>query len=433
MAKQRLKAPKSEPAAPSPRSPSDWRAAGPVAGAVLGMQTLVWIVLYEVFGVLRLGYWFFDLSDLPYTYFGYAHNLAQGMAPYRDFFMEYPPLFVAVLYGAGNADVQSSYVFRFAFLMVAFMIAAGIVTAFSVMGGPDRRRPYIVAAVFSAMVLALGPISANRYDATVAFVLAIALLFMMRGSWLAAGIALGLGFALKITPAMLLPLVLILAPTRKGLIALAGFAVAAIAPFLLALTAGGQTAQLLGAMLSYHLSRPLEMESVLAVPLWIAHLAGMPISIGTTAGSQVVLGGVAGVLASASAVVLLAALGATFWLAWRRRERIASDPSLIALAALATMLGSLVGSKVLSPQYLVWIIPAAAIVALDRKWLGILLGAAMLATQIVFPGLYMQLFHQQALLPAAILVVRNLLVTGAFGLSVFYLWKLEPHTATRKA
>jgi hypothetical protein len=388
------------------------------------MQLAVWYALWELFGDLQIGYRFFELSDIAAAYYPYAINIARGMAAYRDFFIEYPPLFVPLLLLGGSPAQQSSFVVQFAMIMALLMVTAGAVCAVAAADGVSRWRPYVVGGLFALFVLLLGPISANRYDAAVALVLAVALFFMLRQNWTAAGVALGLGFALKITPAVLLPIVLILSPPRRAVRALAGFVVAAVIPFLWVLGLEGSSGAALGRMLGYHLSRPLEIESVLATPLWIARLAGMPITVGLRAGSQVIESGVANAIATASALVLLATLGVTFWMVWRRRGTILANPRFIALAVLATILGSLAGSKVLSPQYFVWIIPAVALVSVDRKVLGALVGGALALTQVLFPANYWAFANLQLAGPIVLVIVRNLLVVAAFALSLWHLWRL---------
>ena len=318
--------------------------------------------------------------------------------------------------------------------MVLFMIAAGVATSLAAMDSRSIWRPYIVAGIFSALVLALGVISVNRYDAAVAFVLALALLFMVRSDWELAGIALGVGFALKITPAMLLPVVLLIAPIRRAVRAFLGFTVTAIVPFLWVIALGGSSAASLNQMLAYHLSRPLEIESVLATPLWISHLASnSSFTVGQAAGSQVIQTASADTIAKASLYILAGALGATFWLVWRRRRAILAEPRFILMASLATMLASLVGSKVLSPQYFVWIIPAVALVAVDRKVLGAILGAALVLTQVLFPANYWAFADSQLPGPIMLVIVRNVLVVVAFGLSLWHLWSLPEHAEAPSA
>jgi hypothetical protein len=408
----------------------------PVVGAAIAMQAVAWIVLIELFAIMRVGYSFFYMSDLGGVYYAYAVDLGKGMVAYRDFFLEYPPLFVPLLAAAGSADNFQAWVIKFAVMMVLFMIATGVITAVSAIDEDGKWRPYIVAGLFSICTVALGPISANRYDAVVALLFALAVFFMMRDGWEWAAVVLGIGFALKVTPAMLLPLILLLAPTRRAIRSALAFTVAAVTPFLWALSAGGQSARVLGETLSYHLDRPLEIESVLATPFWVAKLLGMTkLVVGTSAGSQVFQTAAANFVAKGSAVVLLAALGATFWLVWRRREAILASRKLLTLATLTTMLAALIGSKVLSPQYFVWLIPVVALIAMDRKLIGGLLFAALICTHIIFPANYLPLIQDQPTGVIVVLIVRNLLVVTAFALSLWALWRVpvDARPGTKKA
>jgi hypothetical protein len=400
------------------------RAVTSIVGAAVAAQLAAWTVLWALFGDLGVGYRFFDMTDIVDVYRPYALYLAQGAVAFRDFGIEYPPLFVPLLFAGGNPDSPGRFAVRFALVMIAFMAAAAAITAIAAADGTGPRRPYVVAGLFAAFTVLLGPISANRYDASVALVLAISLLLMMREKWSAAGVAIGIGFALKITPAMLLPLVLILAPTRRAVRALVGFTVAAAVPFLWVLSLGGQAGRALVGMLAYHLSRPLEVESVLALPIWMGKLVGIPVTVGNAAGSQVIESSLANVLATGSALVLIAALGVTFWLVWRRRTTISAEPRLIALATLATLLASLTGSKVLSPQYFVWVIPALALVAVDRKLVGVILGGTLVCTQVLFPANYEAFVIAQTPGVVALVIVRNLLVIGAFALMLWDLWSM---------
>jgi hypothetical protein len=174
-------------------------------------------------------------------------------------------------------------------------------------------------------------------------------------------------------------------------------------------------------------SRPLEIESVLATPLWIGRLAGAHLTVSDAAGSQVIQSPVADTIATSSAVALLLLLGVTFWFVWRRRETIARNPRLIALAVLVTTLASLTGSKVLSPQYFVWTLPAIALVSVDRKVLGGLLGGALVLTQVLFPANYWAFAVYQHPGAIAVVVARNLLLIAAFALGLRELWRIPEY------
>ena len=406
-----------------------FRPVATIIGAAFAMQAFVWAWLFGVFGIARAGYWFFDLSDILYYYRWYVVRMGQGLTPFRDFFIEYPPLFLPLLAAPGTHLDEQSYILRFAILMMLFKAAACAVTALTAYDGGSTRRPLVVAAIFSGLTLLLGPIAANRYDPAVALVLAFVMLFMARNRWVAVGVMIGVGFALKVTPVILLPLALVLAPRKQTVRMAAGFGVAAAVPFLLVLLTGGDSLTNLSQMFAYHLDRPLEIESLLATVFWLGKLFGVTtVQVGQAAGSQVIVSGAADLAASLSGGVLLLALGAVLALVWRRREAVASSAPLQWLAVLSTLLASLVGSKVLSPQYFVWVIPAAALVAIDRRALGALMAAMLLLTHIEFPANYWQFAQQQ--IPGAIwiVVLRNLIVLAAFALSLWHLWKI-PETS----
>ena len=72
----------------------------------------------------------------------------------------------------------------------------------------------MVAAAYAVLTLLCGALALNRYDAVVALTVATTLLFLTLRRPLAAGVSVGLGFALKLTPALLLPLLLVLQESR---------------------------------------------------------------------------------------------------------------------------------------------------------------------------------------------------------------------------
>jgi hypothetical protein len=123
-------------------------------------------------------------------------------------------------------------------------------------------------------------------------------------------------------------------------------------------------------------------------------------------------------VASAGFVLLLAA---AWWRAFRLRDRLPMDG--VVWLSLAAVTGFVVTGKVLSPQYLLWLLPAAAaglVVAGDAyprllRWCGVLLAATAL-TQLVFPTLYRGLVFEDASSGWAVLVlaVRNVLLVWLF-------------------
>lgn len=382
----------------------------------LGAYLPAVVLLVGVLGFTDLWYGFFDVSDLP-LYHAYATAMDRGFRPFVDFPAEYPPLALRLFAFPGHPSRPEAYVGVFAIgMLVALAVASVLVTAAAVRLWPGWRPAARSAATFALSVLALGAIVANRFDALVALLLAGFLWAVASRRWLLAGLALGLGTALKLTPLILLPLPLMLATEgRSRARVLFAFAAAAVVPFAVE---GPVAWDALQSVFRFHGQRPLQAESPLGTPLLLAHLAGLlPAQMGHAYGSHFIDAPGAPSLAHASGPLAAALLLLVYGLAWWRRQELRADPSRLALVAVAALLAFLVPAKVLSPQFLVWLLPAVALLAVPSAGLAALLVAVILLTQLEFPARYYELV---ALRPAAVLIVaaRNL------GLLAALIWAL---------
>ncbi len=79
-------------------------------------------------------------------------------------------------------------------------------------------------------------------------------------------------------------------------------------------------------------------------------------------------------------------------------------------------------SKVLSPQYFIWILPAWALVAARDRGIAILGGLTLLLTGIEFPKLYWNMLSMQHG-PPAVLIVRNVMLVATFCFAARRLWR----------
>ena len=287
------------------------------------------------------------------------------------------------------------------------------------------KRPLAAAGAYAVAVLAAGAITANRYDVAVALTLAACLLFLARRHPAGAGAVLGLGVALKLTPGMLLPLVLIVAETRRRVAyALIAFVVFTLLPFLPFL---GRIHGLTN-IVTYHAQRPLQIESVPGTPYLIAGALGKwGIGSGNSFGSQSIGGPGSVLVAKLSVWVGLLLVAGVYVLIWRRRALLRAAPEYIAVAALACVLAFTVANKVLSPQFLCWTFPLVALVVVGRTTLmrvaGILTLVAIALTQVEFPHLYwdMVAFKDG---PVAVVVARNAVLVAAAVVAALAVWKL---------
>jgi hypothetical protein len=393
--------------------------------AAVAFTTFVWAFLIWLLRANGPWYHFFDVSDIQPVYFAYAQKIAQGLRPYLDFPVEYPPLALPLFALLPHAD-PTSYQNWFAAEMIVLCAAAAALTGATAAAlWRGLARPLAAAGAYAVAVLAAGAITANRYDVAVALTLAACLLFLARRHTAGAGAVLGLGVALKLTPGMLLPLVLIVAETRRKVLhALIAFLVFTLLPFLPFL---GRIHGLTNIVL-YHAHRPLQIESVPGTPYLIAGALGKwRIGSGNSFGSQSIGGPGSAAVARLSVPVALLLLAGVYVLIWRRRALLRAAPEYIAVAALACVLAFTVANKVLSPQFLCWTFPLVALVVVGKglwqRVAGILTMIAIALTQVEFPKLYwdMVAFKDG---PVAVVVARNAVLVAAAVVAALALWKL---------
>ncbi len=289
------------------------------------------------------------------VYADYGRNLVDGgLIPYRDFFSEYPPGTVPV-FALPALVWDAHYVLFFKLWMSA--CAVGL-TACSVwvlrrLGlGPLRLAPIVVAP------LLLGPVFLNRYDPLPALLVSLGLVALLCSRDRATGALLGAGTAMKLYPAILLLVV----ARRASLLGRAGKAfvitgAVLVLPFV-ALAPGGVRYSL-----RVQLGRELQIESLGSSILlagsklgihhvqWVAGDPNQPSSI-NLGGS---LPGAVGLLSTLVAVALVLLVA---WTYWRGPD---GDARLVTAFA-ASVAAFTVFGKVLSPQYLTWLVPLVPLV-----------------------------------------------------------------------
>ena len=342
-------------------------------------------VFLACWGLVHSWFWAHgQLVDWP-TYRDYGRAIVDhGRLPYRDFAVEYPPgalpVFVAP---APFADYASA----FAWLMCACGLAlVAVVSAI-------RRE----AAWYVALApLLVGSLILSRFDLWPSLLLACALAALLSDRDGLGWAFLGAAVAAKLWPLVVVPPALVWSIRRgRGRSALAGAAVVAVAflPFVV-LSPGGVWHSVSG-----QASRPLQVESLGAAFLTTF---GHPRVI-TTHGSQNLAGH--GAVAAISALCAALALAA-LWLAHAHgpvtRER------LLRYAA-ATVVAFVAFGKVLSPQYLLWLIPLVPLVRGSRGAVAtVVLTAACVLTQVWFPTRYWQYANGFQL--AWVVLLRDLLL-----------------------
>jgi hypothetical protein len=346
------------------------------------------------------------------VYRSYGDAVLDGRLPYRDVFVEYPP-------GALGPIVAPSlfpggwYVTVFRLLMAA----CGIATIFAVLAALDRlgatRGQVLVAAGAVALSpLALGPVSLNTYDLFPAALTAIALALLLHDRPVLALAVLAVAATAKLYPLVLLgPVALFVhrrhgaGAVRRALGAFAGVAAAILLPF--GVTAGD------GLWTSFReqLGRGLHVESLWASLLLAADKVGLyDVTLERTSrvASVDLAGGLPDALAALSAAAVVLAVGAS-WLAFARG---AIDGRRLVTACAAAVAGTVAFGKVLSPQYVEWLIPLVPLVPPPAGTIAVVLvGLALVLTRLWFFD-YPELFALGD--PVWLLLFRDLVLVAAF-------------------
>jgi hypothetical protein len=329
-------------------------AAGLVALVVFGAA---WTLLHH--GFYRRG----QIVDTP-VYQRYGDAMADGQVPYLDFGVEYPPaaLPVFVLPAIGDRHDQTIYQRNFEWLMVicGLLAIAGVAIALAALGAGSERL--LAALAFAALApLALGSVILTRFDLwpTALLVLGLAAVLVDRRR---TGLGvLGVAAAAKIFPIVVVPPVLTYVWRRYGrreALVCAGVFAGVVAliflPFV-RLSPGG-----VWDSLHRQADRPLADT-------------------------------LAAIQSAVQAIVVIA-----LWVAFARgpatRERLVRY-SAAAVAAFIAF------GKVLSPQFLIWLLPLVPLVR-GRRGLAAsaVLALALVLTQLWFPYRYWRLaLHQDAI------------------------------------
>jgi hypothetical protein len=343
-----------------------------------------------------------------HLYREYGDALLDGRLPYRDVFVEYPPgaipLFAAPSLAPGGA---------YDALFKALMTLCAVATIYLVVLVLARRGagvPELAAtAAFLALVpIALGPVSLNTYDAWPAVLTVGALAALVYGRGMLALGLLGSAFAAKLYAIVLLPLALIhlgRAAAGRAFAVFVAVACALVVPWL-ALSPHG-----VWESVHAQLGRGLHAESLGASLLLAGDRLGVyrahVVKTTHAAVSRDLAGDLPDAFGYATSVLAAAAVVVVWLIFYRRRDRL----EVAFAAAIAAVLAF---AKVLSPQYLVWLIPFV-------PFGGLAAGALFVAALALAQSWYFHYRDLWAVGPQVwTLLARNLVLVGLYAL---LLWK----------
>ncbi|MGO3795624.1 MAG: glycosyltransferase 87 family protein [Pauljensenia sp.] len=326
---------------------------------------------------------------------------------------EYPTPVALLLWLPSLAATTPESYFRL-FVSGGVVLAAGTTT--TLLALPGRGAGRRAAVVFLLALGALGPITFYRFDLLPGALLALACVCLARGSrgW---SVAVALGTGIKLWPLVTWPLVLGRRSTRRSeMVAFVSTGVALVAVSVA--VAGWER---LFSPLEWQSGRGLQVESVLAS--WVLLARTVSPSTWTAELSRANSWDFSGPGVSATLVLGTVAQLALFaWVVaitvrmWRTRDAQAAAAALAASSVVAVLLAT---NKVFSPQYVMWLVPVAAVaIALGGRglpgWWTPALVVTSFLTQLSYPTTYGWLYSGSTgwtfLLGTAIMLTRNALV-----------------------
>jgi hypothetical protein len=349
-------------------------------------------------------------------YYDYASQAMHGRVPYRDYLVEYPILtFPLFLVPRLLVSDFAKYCIAFAAEMLLFDVAAIVLIARYVAETEGPARVAGRLAWYTVFCASLAPLVVGRFELAPMVLAFAAARWWFSGRYILGGLTAGVGALLKVFPGLIAAPALIweLARVRtsraRGSVA-----------FVVTVAVGMAGWFLLGGSnvldsFRYHAARGLGIESLYAgallawgklagvdVPWVIEHKA---VHLVPEWGSR--LAALASPCQATALLLVMIQFG---------RRGMAEGVRYAGAAVLA----SLVTSKVLSPQYLVWLFPFIVVLCgwtgSRARWLFLFV---CLTTALIYPGpAFAQLLDHQGV-AIFLLNLRNVLLLALWALLLF--------------
>ncbi|MEU9448203.1 glycosyltransferase 87 family protein [Streptomyces sp. NPDC048277] len=376
------------------------------------------VVLLGIWGITRLVLLLFVLkvfvfpgadvtTDVSVIYQGWYEVLRHGTFPLDDVTWQYPPAAALAILSPGLLPFLD---YPTAFFVLAFLADLAVL-ALLLYTGLRPGRTLRGAGVWVLGVPLLGPTVYSRYDLMVTAVAVAALLAGARHPRIM-GALVGFGAMVKVWPALLL-----VGAVRRWAWASA------------ALTAGAVGALFAVAMpgafsfLTFQRDRGTEVESLGALVFHIARHYGWHGEVLLNYGSIEFLGPQVKAVSTAALLLTVLAFG---WLLLWRLSAVGFRSHTLADAAFTAVLMFTVTSRVISPQYLVWLVGLAAVCLCFRAGRmtvpAVLLLLAAFVTVLEFPVGFSHIVVSDWY-GVTLLLLRNGLLVAATVTAARVLWR----------
>jgi len=378
----------------------------------------------------------------------FANLILDGQVPYRDFVSEYPPLaLLSFLLPALFFRNQPAYGFTYAFEMYL----CNLVILYILWKLAERYHLGVwrTMGIYTVCIAAMNTLVTGRFDILPAMLVLASLYAFIRGKNKTAWVVLALGAMTKLYPLIIAPLfALFLLQQRRyrqlalGLAVFAGVLLLLNLPWVIISPDGYIDFSNLSnpdSFLGYHMERGLHSESSYGSILLVGQMMDwVRLEAALAYGSWNIISPAADTMAGYSFFItaaLLIFLYASYIQGMLKKPFGMGEDgvmdgeaaqSLLRYSILAVFI-MLLASKVLSPQFLVWLCPLIPLVIMRWRYLPLIVFVFIaIATQYIYPHNYLQ-FELFEKWPVSMLIVRNIL------LLIMALWYLLPLRQERAA
>ena len=368
-----------------------------VRGGALALLAAAWCLTFLV------DPWQDELvSDVP-LYRAYADVFLDGVMPYREIGFEYPPLAAPLIAVPGLVSLDPE-TYRYAFAVLTFVLAAGVLLSTGRLAALGGGREWVALFLVALAPVAAGAMIRTHFDLAPVLCLVAGIACVAAARPRIGFLLFGVGGALKLFPLAAAPVAAawLLGRGRRGE-AVTGLAISAVVAALAIAAAVAISADGAYEAVEYHVERPVQIESLPASILngieAIGGEAPDPVHSHRSDGlehpaADALSGAFVGLLCLAVVALTLSA-------------RRLGDVRGLGIAALASAAALASLGKVLSPQFMLWLVPLAAVALAWRMYaLGIVTTAAVAATLAWFPDRYFDLVDREET-PLIAVAVRN--------------------------
>ncbi len=346
-------------------------------------------------------------------FFSYASKVFSGELPYHDFSLEYTPIALLVMTVPRLITADPlHYQIAFASQILIFDLIGLLILA-----DMAKRLGYslwITLAVSTIALVVSGPLITERFDLIPAILVLCALYSFSRGWNTASWITLGIATMIKTYPIVIVPLFALYLLKQKNYSSLVkgtlafGFTLLVIIVPCLCLSPEGFYESY-----SYHAERGLQIESTYASVLLLGNtlgLTGGEIRFDHAAWHMDTSLGDSLADASLPIMAIILTMVYAIYAMQKQVETERSAHSRLISYSLLAILAFMVTSKVLSPQYIIWIYPLIPLITGQWRivyWVLFILIGAM--TYYIYPDHYGELLVREPRL-IYILTMRNILL-----------------------